>query len=286
MANLRIIRQRIRSVQSTQKITRAMQMVAGSKLRRMQEELVAFRPYARQLRAMTERFLLSHPDLTHPLLDRESREAPAPIGLLLISSDTGLCGTYNERIFEIAQNFLKENPSAVVAAIGKKGTRTLSRKGKRSLKEITDWGGRFGLSKAMALYQWMEELYLKGTVSGWWVAYTQFISAMRFSPTIERFLPTPAPEQIEGPGPERVIVEPEAAVTADAMLRRFLKSQLSRVLLEAFTSEHSARMMSMRNATDNAAEMIEHLTLSRNKARQAAITKELIEVVSGSEALK
>lgn len=282
MANLRAIRQRIRSVQSTQKITRAMQMVAGAKLRRMQEELVAFRPYAKELETLAGRFVANHPQFEHPLLESSPTEAPA--GLVVISSDTGLCGTYNEQVLEVAQNFLTENPSALLATIGKKGTRIFNRRGRRGLKEIIDWGGRYDGPKVAALYQWMEELYLKGTVSSWWIAYTQFISAIRFSPTIERILPIERPAASDLP--EKIIVEPRVERLADALLGRFLKAKLSRLLLEAFTSEHSARMMAMRNATDNAAEMIEHLTLHRNKARQAAITKELIEVVSSSEALK
>ena len=281
MQNLQILRRRIRSVQNTQKITQAMQMVAGAKLRRSQGELVSFRPYAQRLEAITRRFLQAHPSLRHPLL--EQGKEGAPLGLILISSDTGLCGTYNERVLGVAQQFLLENPSAVIVTIGKKGTRTLIRRGIHRAKEVLDWGGRYEPAKADPVARWILELFFNGTVCCWWIASMQFISALRWKPTVEQFIPTvrPASEEV----PEKIIVEPDLERVSDDLLRRFNAAQFRRVVLEAFTSEHSARMIAMKNATDNAAEMIEHLTLVRNKARQAAITKELIEVVSGAQAL-
>ena len=282
MQNLRILRRRIRSVQNTQKITQAMQMVDGAKLRRSHGQLFDFKPYAERLHAITKRFLEAHPALEHPLL-KEGEEG-APAGLVILSSDTGLCGTYNERILNVAEGFLRENPSALVVTIGKKGNRTLARRGIRRAKEILDWGGRYEPPKVAELTQWMQELYLNGAVSSWWVAYTRFFSAMRWKPVVERFLPIERPSV---PGlPEQMIVEPGPKPVAEELLRHFISAEFRRILLEGFTSEHSARMIAMKNATDNAAEMIQHLTLVRNKVRQAAITKELIEVVSGAEALK
>ncbi|MBI3333301.1 MAG: F0F1 ATP synthase subunit gamma [Candidatus Omnitrophica bacterium] len=320
MQNLRILRRRIRSVQNTQKITQAMQMVAGAKLRRVQGELIDFRPYAERLKGITERFLKAHPGLKHPLLgegvtlsfppsvvaegrlQRESRGESdprfredendirgmkAPTGLVVLSSDTGLCGTYNERLLSAAERFLRENPSTQVIAIGKKGSRALARRGIGRVKEILDWGGRYESSRVNSLFQWLKELYLDGTVSSWWIAYTQFLSALRFKPVVERLLPAERPPLEEaGRIPERQIVEPNLEEAAEQLVARFLGAEFRRILLEAFTSEHSARMIAMKNATDNASEMIRHLTLVRNKVRQAAITKELIEVVSGAEALK
>src|SRR3989338_10443751 len=135
MQNLRSLRQRIRSVQNTQKITKAMQMVAGAKLRRALEELVSFRPYAEALGQVTQQFLSAHPGLQHPLIATEESEAPA--GLLILTSDTGLCGTYNEKVLSAANRFRMEFPSAVVVAIGRKGARSLSaRGGPRPVKEI------------------------------------------------------------------------------------------------------------------------------------------------------
>jgi F-type H+-transporting ATPase subunit gamma len=287
MQNLRSLRQRIRSVQNTQKITKAMQMVAGAKLRRSQEELHSFRPYAEALGGVTRRFLSANPELEHPLIGQSVPDTAVipPAGLILVTSDTGLCGTYNEKVLSAAARFRMEFPSAVVVTIGKKGTRSLNaRGGPRPLKEIVTWGGRYDATQAHALLGWLEAEYLGGRVSSWNVAYTHFISALSWKPVVERLLPEERPAAQEYP--EKVIVEPNAATFADRLLRRQLRSQFARVLLEAFTAEHSARMVAMKNATENADEMISSLTLVRNKARQAAITKELIEVVSGAEALR
>ncbi len=294
MQNLRSLRQRIRSVQNTQKITRAMQMVAGAKLRRSLEELVSFRPYAETLAQVTQRFLSAHPWLKHPLLGNTiakseenetlSEVPPPPAGLVLITSDTGLCGTYNEKVFSAAAGFRLEFPSAVVVTIGKKGTRILVHRGVRPAKEILGWGGRYEPAEAGKLLEWLEAEYLGGRISSWNLAYTRFISALSWKPVLERLLPADRPAAQEYP--EKVIVEPDVAVFADRLLRRQLRAQFARILLEAFTAEHSARMVAMKNATENADEMISSLTLVRNKARQATITKELIEVVSGAEALR
>ena len=279
-------------------------MVAGAKLRRSLEELVSFRPYAEALAQVTQRFLSAHPELQHPLLepvmvrqahhDRQSvrpepvegRTNSAPAGLVLITSDTGLCGTYNEKVLGAAARFRMEFPSAVVVAIGKKGTRILVHRGARPAKEILNWGGRYNLAEASGLLGWLEAEYLGGKVSSWNVATTRFLSALSWKPVVERLLPIEQTVPGTDVLPEKVIVEPDAAAFADRLLRRQLRSQFTRILLEAFTAEHSARMVAMKNATENADEMISSLTLVRNKARQATITKELIEVVSGAEALR
>jgi len=213
----------------------------------------------------------------------EGKEGKA-VGLVVVSSDTGLCGTYNERVLEAAFAFLRENPAAVVVAIGKKGSRILARRGIPRVKEVLDWGGRYEPSRVEPLGQWIQERYFNRAVGSWWVVYTQFLSALRWKPVVELFLPIQRPPSLAWP--ERMIVEPDPGRVADELLRRFVAVEFRRILLEAFTSEHSARMIAMKNATDNAEEMIWNLTLVRNKVRQAAITKELIEVVSGAEALK
>ncbi len=305
MQNLRALRQRIRSVQNTQKITRAMQMVAGSKLRRSQEELMAFRPYADALGEITQRFLANHPETEHPLLagnhspfDKLGANVEAPAGLIVITSDTGLCGTYNERVLAQVEKFHMEFPSMVAVTIGKKGTRILVRRGTQRAKEIVHWGGRYDPEQAQALLRWLREKYLTGEVSSWSIAYMRFISALQWRPAIEMLLPVERPKaqrlSLEEATPrasaqefpEKVIVEPDLPHFLEELLEQFVRARFARILLEAFTSEHSARMVAMKNATENADEMIETLTLVRNKVRQAAITKELLEVVSGAEALK
>lgn len=299
MQNLRAIRQRIRSVQNTQKITRAMQMVAGAKLRRLHEELSNFRLFADRLDGMLDRLLEAYPNLTHPFLEEvetegsfpsflEESKPKAPVGLVLITSDTGLCGTYNERVGEEAQHFLKENPSAPVVAIGRKGAKLLARLGHRPAKEILDWGGRYHPDRVKALWDWMVACFQKQMVSGWAVAYTEFFSAMRWKPHVVRLFPLPKPS-VADRNPlaiDEPIVEPNLHQLTDILLIRTIQARFTRMILEAFTAEHSARMVAMKNATDNAGELVEQLILIRNKVRQAAITKELIEVVSGAEALK
>ncbi len=296
MQNLRTLRQRIRSVQNTQKITRAMQMVAGSKLRRMQGELASFRPYAERLEEICRRFLAAHPAFSHPLLAGIATPAfgglamtttsgsEAPVGLVVVTSDTGLCGTYNERVLDMAQGFLREFPSAVAVSIGKKGSRFLTRHGLRPIREISDWGGRYVPQRSGELLAWLVGQVQQGKVSSWAAATTQFISVLRWRPQVVPLVPLTRPA--EEPVPEKIIVEPALEPFAEELLQRTLSARFARILLEAFTAEHSARMIAMKNATDNADEMIDHLTLVRNKMRQAAITKELIEVVSGAEALK
>ena len=212
MQNLRSLRQRIRSVQNTQKITKAMQMVAGAKLRRSLEELLSFRPYAEALGQVTQRFLSAHPGLQHPLLGSDPKEAKgvrplstqkgltpkgqkgsdpfAPEGLVIITSDTGLCGTYNEKVLSAAARFRMEFPSAVVVAIGKKGTRSLSSHGGPCpAKEIITWGGRYDPAEAGKLLGWLESEYLEGKVSSWNIASTRFLSALSWKPVVERLLP-------------------------------------------------------------------------------------------------
>lgn len=299
MENLRALRHRIRSVKNTQKITRAMQMVAGAKLRRAQEEMIRSRPYADRLERLIERYLSVQPGLKHPLIGtcagapssqagEGGAEGAPPSGLLLITSDTGLCGTYNERVAALGVRFLRENPSAQVVLVGKKGARAITRLGVKPVETISDWGGRYRHGPAMELAERLQSRFLSSQVGAWWVAYTRFVSAVMLRPTVELFLPFER-EGDEGPGtdlPEKLITEPDVETVTGALLRAAVRSRFQRMLLEAFTSEHSARMMAMRNATDNAEEMVNQLTLSLNKARQAAITTELIEVVSGANALQ
>jgi len=286
MANLRQIRSRIRSVQNTQKITRAMQMVAGAKLRRTQEQLVRARPYVDRLEGVVRRFLESAPTLTHPLLDRptlEEPEARPPVAVALVTSDTGLCGSYNERLLAKARQLLADTP-ALVVPIGRKGLAAARRDGWPILASYAELGGRVTAPFVHQLVATLLAAYQAGRVSGVRVIYTAFQSALRWRPTVETWLPLPRPA--EDPfRAVRYLCEPTPTEIAERLLPAYLTAKLRRLLLEAMTSEHSARMVAMKAATDNAAEMIDALTLTRNKVRQASITKELAEIVAGVEAL-
>lgn len=292
MANLRQIRSRIRSVQNTQKITRAMQMVAGAKLRRAQESLFQARPYVDRLEGITRRFLEATPGLTHPLLAPLTGTIPEgdspPIALVLVTSDTGLCGAYNERLLAKARQVLAETPARMVV-IGRKGLAAARRMGWPLLASHTELGGAVTEAFVRQLAGELIAAYQAGEVSGVQMLYTTFLSALSGRPTVATWLPLSAPPADHSrvaSGDVPYLYEPSPAVIAEQLLPAALTATLRRWLLEAVTSEHSARMVAMTAATDNAAEMIDTLTLVRNKVRQAAITKEISEIVAGAEALK
>ncbi len=304
MANLRQIRSRIRSVQNTQKITRAMQMVAGAKLRRTQEQLFQARPYVDRLEGITRRFLEAAPTLTHPLLETpcvEEGATPPPMALVLIASDTGLCGSYNERLIAKARQVLAETEARVVP-IGRKAVAAARRHGWRVLATHTDLGGKVAEPFVQELSTALLEAYRASQVRGVQVLYTAYRSALSWRPALESWLPLQPPHPAgqravpalnlapgagDRPGDIAVpyLFEPAPEEIAERLLPAYVTAKLRRLLLEAMTSEHSARMVAMKAATDNAAEMIDSLTLTRNKVRQAAITKEISEIVAGVEAL-
>ena len=285
MANLRQIRSRIRSVQNTQKITRAMQMVAGAKLRRAQEQLYQARPYVDRLEGMTQRFLDAVPGLSHPLLEAPApSDTPRPVALVLIASDTGLCGAYNERLLAKAREVIAQGPTQVIA-VGRKGLAAARRGGWPVLAQHTDLGGKVTDPLVQTLAASLIAAYQGGQVREVRIVYTKFLSALSWRPTVETWLPmTPARRTEDGPA--ELLLEPTPPEIAERLLPALLAAKLRRLLLEGMTSEHSARMVAMKAATDNAAEMIDTLTLVRNKVRQASITKEISEIVAGVEALK
>lgn len=290
MANLRQIRTRIRSVQNTQKITRAMQMVAGAKLRRAQEALFKARPYVDRLEGLTKRFLESAPGVTHPLLTAPPTEGNAPMALILAATDTGLCGSYNERLFGIARGAIASMAPVRLVVLGRKGVAAARRMRWPILATHTDLGGKVTDAFVQALANSLISAYQAGTIRGVQVIYTKFLSAMSWKPTVEPWLPL-VPEHSVPEGDRRgspsseYLYEPDPAAIAERLLPAYVTAKLRRLLLEASTAEHSARMMAMQAATDNASQMIDTLTLVRNKVRQAAITKELSEIVAGAEAL-
>ena len=287
MANLRQIRTRIRSVQNTQKITRAMQMVAGAKLRRSQEALFKARPYVDRLEGLTRRFLESSPGLTHPLLTApttEGTEGTAPMALIVAATDTGLCGAYNERLLTIARQAVAQMAPVQVVVIGRKGLVGARRNRWPVLASHTDLGGKVTDAFVQALAHSLIGAYQTGAIRGVQVVYTKFLSAMSWKPTVESWLPLAGAAPTEQA--TEYLYEPAGgAEIAERLLPAYVTAKLRRLLLEASTAEHSARMMAMQAATDNASQMIDTLTLVRNKVRQATITKELSEIVAGAEAL-
>ena len=289
MATLREIRRRITGVKNTQKITKAMKMVAAARLRRAQEGIISTRPYARKLGELL-RHLVTKVDVgLNPLL--AGREVKSTL-LVVITADRGLCGSFNSNIIKAAVNHLKSytGANASLITVGRKGTDFF---GKRNFKVVAKHPGIFSdldFSDAREIVQEVTEGYLSGKYDKIEVIYNEFKSVIQQRIVIEQLLPIP-PEEMKSVGGLQslsqvdYIYEPSSAEIINALVPRHLNFQMWRMLLESNAAEQGARMTAMDNATENARELIRDLTLKFNNARQAAITKELLEIVSGAEAL-
>lgn len=288
---MREIRTRIRTVKNIEKITRAMKLVAAARLKRAQDRVVAARPYAEKMEQMMRQLSAAGAQVEHPLL--ESREEKN-IAVLVITSDRGLCGSYNTNLLRLAMNFLRpRDPETVkLVLLGRKGQQFFRRQ-KFEIVEQQPLGSGASLSFAdvQPTVRTLRRMFESGEVDGVYVIYQKFQSAMTQIPTLLPLLPLTPPEEEEavpvnqGPGGE-MIFEPAPEDLLGRLLPRYVDTQVFRTVAEAIASEHGARMTSMSAATTNAGQMIESLTLSLNRARQAAITTEIAEIVSGSEALK
>lgn len=298
MASLRDIRKRIKSVKSTRQITKAMKMVAAARLRRAQENAQNTRAYAQTLEKLLGSVLAGSEggeQAPHPLMAR--REAKK-IDLLVVTSDRGLAGAYNVNVGRLALKFIKSHPEAEVSitTVGKKGGEFLRARGLGARK---DWAGLYHRMSYQAAEEVAEELskrFLAGECDAVYVAGTFFKSALVQEARIVPLLPASAgASNGEGEGaaakadaaaPADIIYEPDAGTVIDQLLPRATAVKVFRMLLEGLASEFGARMTAMENATKAAGDMIGTLTLAYNRTRQAAITKELMEIVSGAEALK
>jgi F-type H+-transporting ATPase subunit gamma len=296
VATLREIRRRITSVKSTQKITKAMKMVAAAKLRRAQEALFATRPYSKKMNELLRHLVTTLDPSLHPLL--QPREVKKVL-LVIVAGDRGMCGAFNGNIIKAATHhietqyaqFLNQPHGVRVVTVGKKTTDSFSKKKYEIASRHPGIFGNLNFGQARGIMQSVIDEYLKGEYDKVEVIYNEFKSVIQQRIVIEQLLPIP-PEQVEKPKDLRslaqveYIYEPSSKEIVDALLPRHLNFQLWRILLESSTAEEGARMTAMSNATENAKELISELTLSYNKARQASITKELLEIVSGAEALK
>lgn len=285
-ANLRDIRKRISSVRSTQQITKAMKMVAAAKLRRAQENMMATRPYATKIYEMLSRLAARTSADIHPLL---ARRDPQRLELILFTSDRGLCGAYNINLMQRAEKFLEEEKKKYeqiyFSFIGRKG-RDYFRKRKMPIHwEKVNFFGRVDYNMAAQIGQDLIKAYTANEVDMVCLLYSEFISPLQQRPVLKTILPI-APRLEEEELEVDYLYEPSAAEILSQLLPLYIEVQIYQALLESLASEYGARMTAMENATKNAAEMIDKLTLFYNKVRQASITKELIEIVSGAEALK
>ena len=290
MATLREIRSRITGVKNTQKITKAMKMVAASRLRRAQEAIVSARPYARKLGELL-RHLVTKVDVNlNPLL--VGRE-PRTVLLVVVTADRGLCGSFNSNIVKAAVHRLGTQGDVVtrVMTIGRKGSEFF---GRRKFDVISKHSGIFSdldFDHARSFIQEITEGYLEGRFDKVEVIYNEFKSVIQQRIVVEQLLPIPPEEtqpskDLKGLSQVDYIYEPSSAEIVNVLVPRHLNFQMWRILLESNAAEQGARMTAMDNATENARELIRDLTLKFNNARQASITKELLEIVSGAEALK
>jgi F-type H+-transporting ATPase subunit gamma len=289
MANLRAIRKRIGSVKSTQQITKAMKMVSAAKLKRAQDAIVAARPYARQMREVIQAVARRAGQDAHPLLS--SRETKR-LGLLVITSDRGLCGGFNSNLLRAVNRFLEEKgkkgEEVVLFAVGRKARDFFRRRRIPLRKEYINILGSLTYDHAERLAGDLRGGYLAGEFDEVEIAFNEFRSAISQSVQRERLFPITF-EPLEGEAAEAGIdylYEPSQKEILAALLPKYVETQIFRMLLESVAGEHGARMTAMDSATNNAVEMISRLTLQMNRARQASITKELMEIIGGAEALK
>jgi F-type H+-transporting ATPase subunit gamma len=286
MPSLRDIKRRIRSVQGTQQITKAMEMVAAAKLRKAQSRVESSRPYAAKMQSMLDNLTKAAAATAHPLF--EKREVKR-VALVIISSDRGLCGSYNSNIIRAADGFLREyeREKVVLITVGKKGYTHYTKRPWEIRLKYLDLGGNLVLGQVKGISSDLVGLFLSGEVDEIYFLYTRFLSAMSYRITLEKFLNIES--RVAGEEKEaylEFIFEPGAEKIFSSLLPNYCMTRVQMALGESFASEHGSRMISMGAATKNAEEMIEHLTLVRNKLRQASITKEMLEITTSAEALK
>jgi F-type H+-transporting ATPase subunit gamma len=286
MPSVRDIRRRIRSVSGTQQITKAMEMVAAAKLRRAQSRVESSRPYASKMQSMLENLTKASATIIHPLFEKREVNKTA---LVIISSDRGLCGSYNSNIIRATDEFLKkyERGKIVLINIGKKGYVYYSKRPWEIRLKYLGLGGNLVLSQVRGITSDLVNLFLSREVDEIYFLYTRFISAMTYRVTLEKFLNIESRvEREERKTYLEFIFEPSPEKIFSSLLPNYCMTKVQMALAESFASEHGSRMISMGAANRNAEEMIEHLTLVRNKLRQASITKEMLEITTSAEALK
>ncbi len=285
MATLKAIRKRIGSVKSTQQITKAMKMVAAARLRRAQEAATEARPYAEKLRALLHSVAARVDTTSHPLLAARAEEKR--VELVVITSDRGLCGGFNANLIRRATAFLQEHRTAHVrlTVVGRKAFDYFRKRPVEIGEQYINLPVGPGHELAATLGQRLAHSFAADEVDAVYLLYSHFRSALVQVPTVERLLPIGA-DLGAAVNPLEYIFEPDAATLLDRLLFQYVNTLIGRAFLESIASEFGARMTAMESATNNAAEMLDRLTLEMNRARQAAITKELMEIIGGAEALK
>ena len=291
MAGSKEIRTKIKSVQNTRKITKAMEMVAASKMRKAQERMRHARPYGDKIRTIAAHLAHANTEYRHPYLVR--KEGVKDVGLIVVTSDKGLCGGLNTNALRLAYNKMREwqgeGRQVQVTAIGNKGFGFMQRFNANLLSHVTGLGDTPHLDKLIGPLKVQIDAFSQGKIGALYIVYTRFINTMKQEPVIEQLLPLPA-DRLKGESKATrpnwdYIYEPDARAVLDQLLARYVEQIIYQAVAENMASEQSARMVAMKAASDNASSVIDDLTLVYNKARQAAITKELSEIVGGAAAV-
>ena len=285
------IRGKIKSVENTKKITKAMEMVAASKMRKAQDRMRAARPYSDKVRTITANLAGANPEYTHPFMAHAKDVQAKAVGFIVVTTDKGLCGGMNTNVLRQVTQKAREMEQAgnkvEAVAIGNKGLGFLNRMGMKVVSQVTQIGDTPHLDKLIGPVKVMLDAYQEGKLDAVYLCYTKFINTMKQEPMVEQLLPLPAKhlEKDAGGISWDYIYEPEAQVVIDELLVRYVEALVYQAVAENMASEQSARMVAMKAATDNAGTLINELKLVYNKTRQAAITKELSEIVSGAAAV-
>ncbi len=288
MAAGKEIRGKIKSVENTKKITKAMEMVAASKMRKAQDRMRAARPYADKVRNITANLAKANPDYVHPFM--VAGNGGKKVGFIVVSTDKGLCGGLNTNVLRAVTNKLKEldgqGIKADVVTIGNKSTGFFNRIGANVVAQVVGLGDTPHLEKLIGPVKVLLDAYTAGELSAVYLCFTRFINTMKQEPVVEQLLPLTA-EEFAGETTHswEYVYEPDAKVVIDDLMVRYVEALVYQSVAENMASEQSARMVAMKAATDNAGNVIKELKLVYNKTRQAAITKEISEIVGGAAAV-
>jgi F-type H+-transporting ATPase subunit gamma len=285
MPSLLDIRRRIRSVKNTQQLTKAMKTVSAAKLRRAQERVLSARPYADQLRNVLANLAGRVENISHPLLETRPEERTL---LVVVTADRGLCGAFNSNLIRTAQNFVRDHAAngLTLYPVGRKGRDFFRRREVSITSDYVNFFGKLDYGNARDISKTIVDLYTEAKIDAVYVVYNEFKSAIQQRVSMEKLLPLGRVDLGNSPStPLEYIFEQPPQQVFDRLLPRYVEIQVYRALLESAASEHGARMAAMDTASRNAGDMIESLTLNMNRVRQAAITREIIEVVSGAGAL-
>jgi len=292
MASGKELRTKIKSVENTKKITKAMEMISVSKMRKAQERMRTARPYAEKIRGIASHLGQANPEYVHAYMKHSDGKA---VGFIVVTTDKGLCGGLNTNLLRAVTTQLRETQSAgktvQAVAIGSKGLGFLNRVGAKVISHVTHLGDKPHLEKLIGPVKVMLDAYANGELSAVYLCYNKFISTMAQQPTIDQLLPLSADKmeaETKASGTQHgwdYLYEPDAQAVIDDLLVRYAEALVYQSVAENMASEHAARMVAMKAATDNAGNVIGELKLVYNKTRQAAITKELSEIVSGAAAI-